>query len=154
MKSMPQSLANVLIHIVFSTKHRQHFLKNESLRNELHAYAITVLKSLDSPSLAINSVEDHLHILCQLSRKIAIAELIEELKTSTSKWLKTKGPDLVDFHWQSGYGVFSVSQSKRDDVAQDIQHEEENHRRINYQDEFRQLCSKHAVEIDERYVWD
>src|SRR5262245_65160107 len=151
---MPQSLANVLIHVVFSTKNRQPFLKIESVRDELHAYTISVLKSLDSPSLAINSVEDHIHILCQLSRKIAIAELIEELKTSTSKWLKTKAPSLHDFHWQSGYGVFSVSQSKRDDVVRYIQSQEEHHHHINYQDEFRQLCAKHAIEIDERYIWD
>ena len=151
---MPQSLANVLIHIVFSTKHRQPFLKNDSLPNELHAYAITVLKSLECPSLAINSVEDHIHILCQLSRTITIADLVEQLKTSTSKWLKTKDSSLRDFHWQSGYGVFSVSQSKRNDVVQYIHRQEEHHRRINYQDEFRQLCAKHAIEIDERYVWD
>src|SRR5262245_28304397 len=151
---MPQSLANVLLHIVFSTKHRQPLLKDKSIRGELHAYSITVLKSLDSPSLAINSVEDHIHVLCQLSRKITIADLIEDLKTSTSKWLKTKGADLIDFHWQSGYGVFSVSQSKRDDVVRYIQSQREHHRRINYQDEFRQLCAKHAIEIDERYVWD
>ena len=110
--------------------------------------------ALDCPSIAINSVEDHIHILCQLSRKISIADLVEQLKTSTSKWLKTKGPDLIDFHWQSGYGVFSVSQSKRDDVVRYIHRQEEHHRRINYQDEFRQLCAKHAIEIDERYVWD
>jgi putative transposase len=151
---MPQSLANVLIHIVFSTKHRQPFLKNADLRNELHAYLITVLKSLDCPSLAINSVEDHIHILCHLSRKIAIAKLIEELKTSTSKWLKTKDPALRGFYWQTGYGVFSVSESKRSDVTRYIQRQEEHHRRVNYQDEFRQLCAKHGLEIDERYVWD
>ncbi len=151
---MPQSLANVLIHIVFSTKHRQPFLKDKSIRNELHAYSLTVLQSLDSPSLAINSVADHIHILCNLSRKITIADLIQELKTSTSKWLKTKDPALNDFHWQSGYGVFSVSQSKRPDVIHYIQHQEEHHRLINYQDEFRQLCAKHNLEIDERYVWD
>jgi REP element-mobilizing transposase RayT len=151
---MPQSLANVLLHIVFSTKHRQPFLNDESIRNELHAYSLTVLKSLDSPSLAINSVADHIHILCNLSRKIAIADLVEELKTSTSKWLKTKDPSLHDFHWQSGYGVFSVSQSKRPDIIHYIHHQQEHHRRINYQDEFRQLCAKHNLEIDERYVWD
>ena len=151
---MPQSLANVLIHIVFSTKHRQPLLKDRSLRGELHAYVISVLKSLECPSLAVNSVEDHVHILCNLSRKITIAELVEAIKTSTSKWLKTKSPDLRDFYWQSGYGVFSVSQSKRDDVVLYIQRQEEHHRGVDYQDEFRQLCAKHAIEIDERYVWD
>jgi REP element-mobilizing transposase RayT len=151
---MPQSLANVLIHLVFSTKHRQPFLKDESLRGELHAYAITVLKSLDSPSLAINSVEDHIHILCQLSRKIAIAELVETLKTSTSKWLKTKDRSLKQFHWQAGYAAFSVSESTRPEVMRYIDRQQEHHRRLTYQDEFRQLCVRNAIKIDERYVWD
>jgi putative transposase len=119
-----------------------------------HAYAITVLKSLGCPSLAINSVEDCIHIFCQLSRKITIAELVEKLKTSTSKWLKTKDPALKQFHWQAGYGVFSVSQSRCPEVMRYIARQQEHHRRISYQDEFRQLCAKHAIEFDERYVWD
>src|SRR5262245_3394237 len=151
---MPQSLANVLIHVVFSTKNRQPFLKIESVRDELHAYTITVLKSLDSPSLAINSVEDHIHILCSLSRKISVAELVEKLKTSTSKWLKTKDPALKRFYWQAGYGVFSVSESKRAEVMRYIARQQEHHRRMTYQDELRLICAKQGVEIDERYVWD
>jgi REP-associated tyrosine transposase len=151
---MPQSLANVLIHIVFSTKHRQPFLKDDNLRNELHAYLITVLKSVDCPSLAINSVEDHIHILCHLSRTITIAKLIEELKTSTSKWLKTKRSTLRGFYWQTGYGVFSVSESNRADVTRYIQRQQEHHRKLTYQDELRQLCAKQGLTIDERYAWD
>ena len=151
---MPQSLAKVLVHIVFSTKHRKPFLKNEKVRAELHAYLTGVLKGLDSPSIVINSVEDHIHILCLLSRKIAIMDLIEEVKTSSSKWIKTKGAVYRGFHWQSGYGVFSVSESKRADVVRYIAGQAEHHRRLTYQDEFRRLCAKHGLPIDERYVWD
>ena len=151
---MPQSLAKILVHIVFSTKHRQPFLKDESLRGELHAYAITVLKSRDSPSLAINTVEDHIHILCSLSRKITVADLVEQLKTSTSKWLKTKSPSLKRFYWQAGYGAFSVSESKRPAIMRYIARQQEHHRRMTYQDELRLICAKQGIEIDERYVWD
>jgi putative transposase len=151
---MAQSLAKLLVHIVFSTKHRQTFLKDETVRGELHGYTIGVLKSLESPSLAINSVDDHIHILCLQSRKIALMKLIEEIKTSTSKWMKTKGPVYRGFYWQGGYGAFSVSESKRDEVERYIHRQPEHHRRLTFQEEFRQLCTKHGIEIDERYVWD
>jgi REP element-mobilizing transposase RayT len=151
---MPQSLARVLVHIVFSTKNRASFLQDNAIRGELHAYLITVLDSLECPSLAINSVEDHIHILCALSRKIPLMKLIEELKTSTSKWLKTKGPSYRGFYWQNGYGAFSVSESKAPEVKRYIHNQEEHHRRLTFQDEFRALCDKHGLAIDERYVWD
>jgi len=151
---MPQSLARVLVHIVFSTKNRKPFLKNKAVREELHAYLIGVMKNLECPSLEINSVEDHIHLLCVLSRKMALMKLVEEIKTSTSKWLKSKGMTYRDFYWQSGYGAFSVSESRCPDVKRYIQRQDEHHRRLTYQDEFRQLCAKHRIEIDERYVWD
>jgi REP-associated tyrosine transposase len=151
---MPQSLAKILVHIVFSTKLRQPFLKDESVRGELHGYTIKVLDGLESPSIALNSVEDHIHILCLHSRKIALMKLIEEVKTSTSKWIKTKGRAYRDFYWQSGYGAFSVSESQRPAVVRYIERQAEHHRRLSFQDEFRQLCAKHGVPIDERYVWD
>lgn len=151
---MPQSLAKVLVHIVFSTKHREPILRDEGIRSELHAYTIGVLKSIESPSLAVNSVKDHIHILCLLSRKIAVMKLIEEVKTSTSKWIKTKGPSYRGFYWQGGYGAFSVSESMRAPVVQYIQSQQEHHGRLTYQEEFRRLCAKHGIEIDERYVRD
>jgi REP element-mobilizing transposase RayT len=151
---MAQSLAKILVHTVFSTKNRQTFLKDENVRGQLHGYTITVLDSLESPSLAVNSVEDHMHILCLLSRKIAVMKLIETVKTSTSKWIKTKGASYRGFYWQGGYGAFSVSESKREDVVRYIHQQEEHHQRLSFQEEFRQLCAKHGVEIDERYVWD
>src|SRR4051812_30707447 len=119
---MAQSLAKILVHIVFSTKNRKPFLKDKAIRGELHGYTIGILKALECPSLEINSVEDHVHILCVLSRKIALMKLIEEVKTSTSRWIKTKGAVYHDFYWQGGYGAFSVSQSKHPEVRRYIQH--------------------------------
>jgi putative transposase len=151
---MPQSLSKVLVHIVFSTKHRKPYLQDPDIRSELHAYTIGVLGKLESPSIQINSVEDHIHILCLLSRKLSVAKLIEEIKTSTSRWIKTKRPAYRGFYWQGGYGVFSVSESKREEVVRYIQRQQEHHRRLTFQEEFRRLCAKHGIAIDERYVWD
>ena len=151
---MPQSLANVLLHIVFSTKHRQPFLKSEEIREELNAYMVGTLRNLECPSLIVNCVEDHLHCLCQFSRTISIAKLIEEMKTESSAWLKTKASALSGFYWQAGYGAFSVSQSNVQPVKRYIAGQEEHHRRQTYQDEFRTFLRKHEIEWDERYVWD
>jgi putative transposase len=151
---MPQSLARVILHVVFSTKNRVPFLKDLELRERLHAYLAGVVQHLGCEPILINGVEDHVHILCTLSRTVAIAELVEEAKKNTSRWMKERGPAQKDFYWQGGYGAFSVSQSNVDQVRAYIAGQEEHHRRLSFQDEFRALCRKHGIEIDERYVWD
>ena len=151
---MPQSLARVVLHVVFSTKNRAPFLKGLDLRARLHAYMAGVLQGIGCEPLLINGVEDHVHILCNLSRTVTIARLVEEAKRSTSKWMKDQGPGYADFYWQSGYGAFSVSQSNVEPVRAYIATQEDHHRKVTFQDEFRALCRKHGVEIDERYVWD
>ena len=151
---MPQSLANVLLHIVFSTKHRQPFLRNRQARDVMTGYVIGTLRNLQCPSLAVGVVEDHIHILCNLHRTITIAKLVEEVKTSSSARIKEEGPELVNFHWQNGYGAFSVSQSNVDEVRRYVLNQEEHHRRRTFQEEFRLLLACHQIEFDERYVWD
>jgi putative transposase len=151
---MPQSLAKVLLHIVFSTKNRAPMLRDSSIRTELHTYVAGVLQSIDCPAIIGGGVEDHVHILCLLSRTRTIAQLLEETKTATSKWIKSKGTAYKDFHWQNGYGVFSVSESKMDDVRRYIEKQDEHHRKMTFQDEFRELCRRHGIAIDERYAWD
>jgi putative transposase len=152
---MPQSLSNVLVHIVYSTKHRTPWLKDANLRSELYAYNAMILKDhVDSPALLIGGVEDHIHLLTLLSRKTALMEVIQQSKTETSKWLKTQGAQLRDFQWQAGYGVFSVSQSNVEEVKQYISNQEEHHRTMSFQDEFREICRRHGLATDERYAWD
>ncbi len=151
---MSQSLANVILHLVFSTKSRRPWLQATDVREELYKYLATILKSLESPPIVINGVLDHVHILCRLSRNHAIKTVLGEIKADSSKWIKTKGAAYADFYWQAGYGAFSVSQSKVDDVRRYILEQERHHQRMTFQDEFREICLRHGIEIDEQYVWE
>ena len=151
---MPQSLARVVLHVVFSTKNREPFLKDADLRKRLHAYMSGVMQRIGCEPILIGGVEDHVHLLGNLSRTVTIAQLVEEAKKSPSKWVKDQGPQYREFFWQSGYGAFSVSQSNVEQVRAYIATQEEHHRKVSFQDEFRALCRKHGVEIDERYAWD
>ena len=115
----------------------------------------TILRdNVDSPALLINGVEDHVHGLVILSRKFAIMKVIQEAKTETSKWLKRQSPRLNEFAWQAGYGAFSVSESNIPQVRDYIMNQEDHHKKMTFQDEFRELCKRHNIAIDERYVWD
>ena len=150
---MPQSFAKNLIHLIFATKERRALLE-DGIREELHRYACGILKDLESPALAVNSVSDHIHILLNLHRTKALAEVVLEVKRGTSKWIKTQGPQFALFRWQAGYGAFSVSQSLVDEVKRYILNQETHHRRMTFQDEFRELCRRHGLELDEHYAWD
>ena len=151
---MPQSLARAVLHIVFSTKNRVPFLKDADLRARLHAYMSGLLQNIGCDAIFINGVEDHVHVLCNLSRTITMAALVEELKKNSSKWMKAQGPAYAEFFWQGGYGAFSVSQSNVEQVRDYISTQEEHHRKLSFHDEFRALCRKHGLAFDERYVWD
>ncbi len=151
---MPQSLARIVLHVVFSTKNRVPFLKNTDLRPRLHSYMAGILQNIGCEPILIGGVEDHVHILCNLSRTVTIAGLVEKAKKSPSKWMKEQGPDHGDFYWQGGYGAFSVSQSNVEQVRAYIAMQEEHHHQVTFQEEFRALCRKHGMEINERYVWD
>ena len=151
---MSQSLARVVLHVVFSTKNRSPFFRDSNLRTKLYAYMAGVLQNIQCDAILINGVEDHVHILCNLARTTTIAGLLEEIKKATSKWMKNQGPNYSDFSWQGGYGTFSVSQSRIEAVKEYIAKQEEHHRKESFQDELRALCRKHGVAFDERFVWD
>ena len=151
---MPQSLSAVYIHLVFSTKERRPFLRDQSLRESLHAYLGAVSKQLECPPLKVGGVEDHVHLLCRLARTIAQAEWVKELKRVSSLWLKEQKGDYLDFQWQGGYADFSVSQSNLEQVTHYITNQEEHHHKVSFQDELRALLRKHNLEWDERYIWD
>ena len=151
---MSQSLVRIYVHLVFSTKHRQPFLKDASLRKECHAYLAGACKQRGSPSIIVGGVEDHVHILCFLSKIESVSVLIRELKRESSQWLKTKGPELAAFYWQNGYGAFSVSPAHAEPLRGYIANQEEHHLHYSFQEEFRHLLTKCSLEWDERYVWD
>ncbi len=150
---MPQSLSSILIHLIFSTKNREPFI-TPVIETELHPYMATIFRELKSPSLTIDGTNDHVHILFSLGRVIRIADLVEEVKTETSKWIKTKGPEFSNFHWQRGYGAFSIGQSNVAALKRYIRSQKEHHQRVTFQDEYRKFLKSYGIECDERYVWD
>ena len=151
---MPQSLAHLFIHVVFSTKHRQPFI-TEKIEPELYAYIAKILyDECHSPAEIIGGDKDHLHILLAQSRIWSVAKIIELIKKRSSKWIKTKGGEFALFQWQTGYGAFSVSRSSVDSVTKYIANQKEHHREQTYKEEFRLFLKKHGIEYDENYVWD
>jgi REP element-mobilizing transposase RayT len=150
---MGQSLVKNYVHIVFSTKYRQPFI-TEAVENELYAYLGGICKRLECQPIKIGGYTDHIHILCMLSKKIALMKVVEEVKSHSSKWIKTKGEEFSNFYWQDGYGAFSVNPSEVDVVIGYIANQKEHHGKRTFQDEYRAFLKKYEVEYDERYVWD
>src|SRR5262245_30343491 len=151
---MPQSLAQIYLHLVFSTKDRRQFLQDSDIRNEMQHYLGGICNGLDCPILRVGGVADHVHLLCRLGRSITIADLIKELKREPSKRIKMKSPSLADFHWQNGYGAFSISPGHVEQLIAYIVNQEKHHQRESFQDEYLRLLAKYGLEWDERYVWD
>lgn len=129
-------------------------LRDPALREELHRYLGGILANLDCQPIIVGGVEDHVHLLCTLSRTREAALMVKEVKRGSSLWLKTKSQDLKDFAWQNGYGIFSIGFSQIEVVRDYIAGQEEHHRTVSFQDEFRQLLRRYEIEFDERYVWD
>ena len=150
---MPQSLANILVHLIFSTKERATVL-DDVWRDDLHGYIGGVLRRCGSDLVAANSVADHIHLLFAMPRTIAVSDLVKEIKTGATKWIRQKDPSLEGFHWQAGYGIFSVSPGHREAVMHYIAGQQEHHRKVSFQDEYRRLLVKYGIEYDERYIWD
>lgn len=150
---MPQSLSSVLVHLIFATKGRAPFI-TPGIEPELYAYMATVFRACDSPVLAINGTTNHVHVLCALSRKMTMADLVEEAKKRSSKWIKTKGREFNDFRWQTGYGAFSIGESNVAALKAYIDGQKEHHRRRSFEDEYRAFLQKYGVHYDEAYLWD
>ncbi len=150
---MGQSLVKNYVHIVFSTKHREPFII-PPFEDPLHSYLGGICKKLECPPIKIGGYTDHVHILCMLSKKIALMNLLEEVKCHSSSWMKTLDPSLKNFYWQNGYGAFSVNPSEVDRVINYIANQHAHHSKQDFKQEFRAILKKYDVEYDERYVWD
>lgn len=150
---MPQSLVKNYVHLVWSTKNRAPLI-DKNIKEELYAYMAGISNKLESQVIQIGGIEDHVHILCKLSRKIAMMKLVEEIKSHSSKWIKSKGVSYQNFYWQNGYGGFSVNPKEIDVVINYIKNQEEHHKKRTFQEEYRMFLNQYKMEFDERYVWD
>ncbi|MBN1516565.1 IS200/IS605 family transposase [Candidatus Sumerlaeota bacterium] len=150
---MPQSLSLVIVHLIFSTKDRKPFL-DATIRESTHAYLASVARNAGCECYRVDGVEDHVHFAIRLSRTITIADLVEKLKTASSKWIKTQGGHLSEFAWQRGYGCFSIGPNDLAALMNYIDRQQEHHEKRTFQDEFRMFLKKYGVEYDEAYVWD
>ena len=150
---MAQSLSEVLLHVVFSTKGRARYI-DAAVEPHLYGYIKGTCGHIKAFVHGIGGVEDHIHLLVSLPRTISQSELVERVKVGSSKWMKTQGPTYRGFSWQSGYGIFSVSPTHKQDVLGYIANQKAHHKGINYQDEYRRLSAINNVPLDERYAWD
>ena len=150
---MPQSLSNILLHLIFSTKDRYPWLET-GIREKTHAFIAGAARQCGCEAYRVGGVADHVHLAIGLSRTLAVADLVKEIKTASNKWLKTQDDSFQKFSWQNGYGIFSVGMSQKETLLHYIDTQEAHHRTQTFQDEYRAFLTKYAIEFDERYVWD
>lgn len=150
---MSQALAKIYLHLIFSTKNREHSLPDH-IRADLHSYMGGILHGLGCSPIEINTEPDHTHILFVMSRTETVSNVVGQLKKSSNDWLRNRDQQFKDFYWQGGFGVFSVSQSSIEEVRQYIRNQREHHKQVSFQDEFRMFLKRYEMEFDERYVWD
>jgi REP element-mobilizing transposase RayT len=150
---MPQSLSQVYIHIVFSTKNRKDLI-DQSIESKLFEYLGGTCNNLDCQVLQVGGHKNHVHILCKLSRKITQMKLVEEIKKGSSAWMKTLDAKYNNFYWQRGYGVFSVDADRVPVLIEYIKNQEKHHAKVSFKDEYRAFLEAFNIEYDEQYVWD
>lgn len=150
---MPQSLSNILIHLIWSTKDRHQWL-TPGIREKTHAFIAGAVRQCNCEAYRVGGVADHVHLAVRLSRTLSVADLVKEVKTASSKWLKAQDPAYTDFYWQQGYGAFSVGISQKETLLHYIDTQEEHHQTRTFQDEYRDFLTEYGIAYDERYVWD
>jgi len=150
---MPQSLSQVILHVVFSTKDRRPWL-DLAVRPRMHAYLATVCRDCGCEAYRVGGAADHVHIAARLARTISQADLLQNIKKTSPAWIKRQGRQYSAFFWQGGYGDFSIGWSQLEELVRYIERQEQHHRTHSFQEEYRNLLEKYHVEFDERYVWD
>ena len=149
---MPQSLVKLIVHMVWSTKDRVRIIEPD-IEARLYGYISGIIEKNGGRMMEAGGDADHSHILASIGR-IGVSELIGDIKRGTSSWMKKQDPRYRNFYWQRGYGAFSIGQSQVAQVRRYIGYQKVHHGSSTFQDEFRTLCSKYEVELDERYCWD
>ena len=150
---MAQSLAKIVLHLVYSTKNREPWIE-DSFRSGLHAYLAGACRAVGSEAYRVGGTDDHVHIACTLPRTLTVSKLLEEIKKSSSVWVKNQDDNLRSFAWQAGYGAFSVGASQVPVLLSYIDNQWEHHHSRTFKEEFLNFLNRYGIEYDERYLWD
>ncbi len=150
---MPQSLADILLHIVFSTKGRHPWILPE-IEQELYRYLGAICQERGCHILEIGGVADHIHLLISFGRSVTVSQLILDMKANSSRWIKTKGVGYKEFSWQRGYGIFSVARSSVNSVVKYISTQKEHHKKMSYKEELLAMLKRAQIKFDEQFLWD
>ena len=150
---MPQALAKIYLHLIFSTKNRERCLPDD-IRPDLHSYMGGILNGLGCFPFEINTEPDHAHLLFIMTRTETVSNVVGQLKKSSNDWLRSRDQQFRNFYWQGGYGAFSVSQSAVEEVRAYVRNQHDHHKQVSFQDEYRTFLKRYEIEFDERYVWD
>ena len=148
---MAHTAGNLLVHLIFSTKGRQALITPE-IRSDLFAYLGGIIREMRGTALFINGTADHVHMLVRIRPIQSAAEIARVVKTNSSRWVREKWSPR--FAWQTGYGVFSVSESNVPAVSRYIATQEEHHKKHTFQQEYVAFLKKNKIAYDERYIWD
>jgi putative transposase len=148
---MSHTSGNILLHLIFSTQARRPLIKPE-FRGHLFAYLGGIVREMNGAALIVNGVADHVHMLIRVRPVHSAAEIARVVKANSSRWVRDKHS--IGFGWQTGYGVFSVSESSVAAVTQYIANQQEHHKKHSFQEEFVAFLNKNHIEYDERYIWD
>ena len=150
---MAQTLVSLMVHVIFSTKNREAFITPE-IEPELFAYIGGILKNHESHLLDAGGTADHIHLLVSQSKNVSLSSLLKDVKKDSSSWIKTKGNQFRNFHWQDGYGAFSIGKSDIRELKRYIAGQKEHHRKRTFQEELIEFLEDYGVAYDERYLWN
>lgn len=149
---MPNTYTQLHIHAVFAVKYRAALIRH-CFREDLHKYITGIVQHNGHKLLAINSTADHLHLFYGLNPNQSVSELMRLVKSDSSEWVNKHHRTPCKFHWQEGYGAFSVSRSQVNAVVSYILHQEEHHKKRSFREEYLQMLRDYDVEHDLRYVF-
>lgn len=148
-KTMP-SYRRILYHLIFRTKNSHNTLEHECAR-ELYAYILGILSHKDCHLYRVNGTENHIHLLFELHPSLSLADLVRDLKVSTSIWLKKSGKFPRFSGWAVGYGAFTYSIREKDIIINYIKNQQVHHQKRTFEEEYRRFIQEAGIEIDERY---
>jgi REP-associated tyrosine transposase len=140
-------------HLVFRPKNRTRSI-TPAIQTRLHEYLAGIVRGANGVPIQIGGTADHAHLLVTLNQNLSLADFMRELKAGSSGWVHDTFPEARDFKWQSGYGAFTVSHSAVESAKAYIANQEEHHRKLSFQDEFRALLERHEIQFEEKYLWD